>query len=606
MPSEGGLEGKRTLREQRSELASSQDTRLSKWHHFRGAVLLCLMLVCLVALSVRLVDLQILQHDYYSDIADRQQTMKRRIVAQRGTIYDRKGRTLCVSVPVDSVYLVPLEMPREHLFSVSTVLSHILKLDAVALRREMLKRRDKQFMWVKRKVSKQEVETVRNLKLSYVGFRSERVRDYPEGKLAVHVIGSTNIDHKGIEGIERTLDKHLSGEDGFQQLECDGRRRPILTDRAEFKPVVHGRDVRLTIDGEIQRIVENELRLACEKRNPVSATIIVMEVKSGRVLALANFPTFDPAKASEDDAKGRLNRAVSACYEPGSVFKPFVMAAYIEDGLGRLEDQIFCENGLFRIGRRRLRDHHAYGWLPLSEVIERSSNIGMAKIGLALGKARLFSIVTAFGFGNSTGSGLPGEISGIITPFRKWIDYTVTSVPMGQEIATTPMQLITAFNALANDGTLVKPKIIESITDRDGRVRFKLENPEVGRRVVSIEAARTVVNPMMTDVVAGEDGTGRQAAGGIYSKFGKTGTGQKVVNGEYSNYRFVSSFLCGAPVSEPRISVLVLMDDPRRGNSYYGGTVAAPVAGRIVERTLRYLRVPPDMLASGRPGPVSN
>jgi cell division protein FtsI (penicillin-binding protein 3) len=331
----------------------------------------------------------------------------------------------------------------------------------------------------------------------------------------------------------------------------------------------------------------------------VAATIIVMETKTGRILALDNRPTYSPAFPGRvTDPTQRLNRAVCAVYEPGSIFKPFVMSAYIENHLGTPTDRIFCENGFFKYLGRRIHDVHPYGWLTYSEVIEKSSNIGMAKVGLQLGASRIFPTITAFGFGKSTGSGLPGELGGILTPFKSWSYYTVTSVPMGQEIAATPMQLVTAFNTIANGGVWVKPQVIDGISDADGKVVYQFTGPATTRRVISKESARTLIEMMMGVLTRG---TAKSANFGDYVKAGKTGTAQKTDKaGGFSHSRFISSFLCMAPADDPKVSVLVLVDEPRSGGAYYGGTVSAPPAVRIVEKTLKYLGVEPPAGCGGK------
>jgi cell division protein FtsI/penicillin-binding protein 2 len=557
------------------------------------------LLLGFVGLVVRLIFVQIVDHEYYARLAADQQILKQPIKARRGGFFDRMGRPICVSVPARSVFVAPAEIELDDVPKVSQELSRVLNVDETELRNAILGRYDgKEFKWVKRRVSDYEAAAAAALHLKGVKFRAEYRRTFPQGVLVPHVIGWVNVDQEGQEGLERTLDKELTGKDGLETLECDGSRRPLLTERAKFEPVVHGSDVQLTVDVEIQRIVEDELSRAMDEWNPLSVTIIVMEVKTGRVLALGNAPSFSPLRPGNCDPADRLNRAVCACYEPGSIFKPFVMAGFLDAKLGQLDDTIFCENGLFRIRGRRLHDHHPYGWLTVSEVIEKSSNVGMAKIGLQMGAGRLFGTITAFGFGQSTESGLPGELEGIVTPFRKWSVYTVTSVPMGQEIAATPMQIITAFNTIANDGVLVKPQVVETITDADGKVLYKFEGPEAARRVIRSETARLLIDPALRGVIV--RGTGKAANFGTYPKFGKTGTAQKVAtSGGFAHSRFVSSFLCGAPVDDPKVTALVLIDEPRRGQSYYGGTVAAPAAARIVEKTLKYLRAPAMTVARG-------
>ncbi|HUU42522.1 MAG TPA: penicillin-binding protein 2 [Planctomycetota bacterium] len=583
------------------EVRTFPEAALDKWHHLRGAVLLSVLLAGFVALGVRLVHLQVLRHEELAAKAEGQQEVRRQVEARRGAFFDRMGRPLCVSVPGRSVFLVPSSVKDADVSRTATLLADALDPEpgktrevlARELADEIRRRRAMQFMWVKRQVSDAEGARVASLGLGCVHFRREYRRAFPQGITASHLVGWTNVDEEGQEGLERVYDRVLRGSDGFARLECDGLRRTLVSDRTRVKPVTHGANIQLTLDVEVQRFVEEELTRGYDAYRPVSAIAIVMEVRTGRILALANRPDYDPAHPADPDdpdGKRRLNHAVVSRYEPGSIFKPFVMAGYFESGLGRVDDTIFCENGLFRHRARRLRDHHPFGYLTVGEILWKSSNIGMAKIGLALGERRVFDTVTAFGFGSSTGSGLPGENPGKVRAFREWSYYTVTSVPMGHEIEATPMQLITAFNALANGGLLVKPQLVESIADADGNILERFEGPEFSLRVVSEETARRMVDPMMTGVI--EQGTGKGANFGEYRKFGKTGTAQKVVDGEYSHTRFVSSFVCGAPVEDPQVSVLVLFDEPTVGTSFYGGSVAAPIAARIIEHTLKVLGVP--------------
>ncbi len=564
---------------------------VDKWHRFRAVMLLAVLLAGFTGLAIRLFYVQVLDHDLYVRMAREQQSMDRPIKAHRGGFFDCVSRPICISIPVKSVYVIPslVEVDKVHL--VAFALSRVLNVDQAELQNGMLRKYDKQFMWAKRLITEDEAVQVQKLGFRGVQLVTEYRRIFPQGPMA-SFIGWTNVDGEGQEGLEAALDKQLRGEDGFERLPCDGLRRPYLSDNAQFKPVINGVDVRLTIDSEIQRIISEELDDIVKTYDPVSATIIVVETKTGRILALDNRPTYNPCfPARVKDPGDRLNRAVSAVYEPGSIFKPFVMSAFIEGKLGTPDDKIFCENGFFSYRGRKIHDVHSYGWLTYSEVIEKSSNIGMAKVGLQLGADHIYPMITAFGFGKSTGSGLPGELGGIVTPFKSWSYYTVTSVPMGQEIAATPMQLVTAFNAIANGGVWIRPQIVDGVSDADGKVLYQFTGPKDARRVISRETARTLIDPMMTGVIL--RGTAKSANIGDISMFGKTGTAQKTDGKTFSHSRFVSSFLCGAPVDDPKVSVLVLVNEPRKGGAYYGGTVSAPPAARIVQKTLKYQGVTP-------------
>jgi cell division protein FtsI/penicillin-binding protein 2 len=573
--------------------------RTGKWHRFRGAFLLCVLLAGFAAVGARLVWLQLLTRDELVKRAEKQHTMNIPIPARRGAFFDSCGKLLCTSAPVKSVFVDPLAVAWEDVPGLAKGLARDLRLDEAVLYTDIISNYDKSFVWVKRRVTDEEAALIQRRQFPGVVLATEYRRNFPMGALAPHLLGWTNVDGAGVEGLELALNDQLRGINGSERLACDSRRRSMLTNDSIVKPAQHGNNVQLTIDSNIQRIVSRELDKAVQDWNPSSATAIVMEVKTGRILAIDNRPTYDPAEPGAAKPEERLNRAVASCYEPGSVFKPFTMAGCIESGLGRPEDRIFCENGLFRINGRRLRDHSPYGWLTYTEVIAKSSNIGMAKIGLTMGAARIYRTITAFGFGRVTGLGLPGEIPGIVHGLPSWSYYTVTSVPMGQEISATPLQLITAFNAIANDGVLVKPQIVQSITNPDGEVLYRLRGPEVVRRVISSSTARTLINPMMRSVVT--MGTAKAINRiGEYPKFGKTGTAQKAGVGGFSHSLFVASFMCGAPADDPVLSVIVLIDEPHKGSSYYGATVAAPAAGRIIEEALKYLNVPVGTVAQGQ------
>ena len=568
-------------------------TPVGRRHHIRGAVFLCLLLVGFCVVVTRLVYLQVFKHEEYRWRASRQQTKFSIVYARRGTFYDASMRPLVLSEAVQSVFVSPVEV--EDLEGTATALAGMLGLDRAKLAEELEQRADLDFMWVKRRVTQEEAEKTAQAKLTGVHFKTEYRRRYPQGNLASQTLGWTDIDNRGLEGLEGLFDKELRGVDGYQRTECDVGRHAVVTDKAEYVPVRHGTNIVLTINLEIQRIVEEEADAVDEKFGPESLTIIVMDPHRGTILAVCNRPTFDPARPADVPAEARQNRAVIACYEPGSVFKPFVMSRLFDLGKGTPSEKIFCENGLFRVPgiKRTLRDHDAYGWLTLSEVIEKSSNIGMAKVGLALGKDDLYKAVRGFGFGQRTGVEMMGELAGRLTPEARWSGYTVTSVPMGQEITVTPMQLINAFNVFANGGWLLKPSVVEAELDSEGKIVKQLCAPERIKRVISGRTAATMVDIMHKVVL---QGTGKAAQGGEYSKAGKTGTAQKASEtGGYSHTKFVASFLCVAPVEDPRITVLVLVNEPRKGPSYYAASVAAPSAANIAERVLKYMKVPPSV-----------
>jgi len=570
------------------------------WSDFRAHLCLCLLLVGFGLLAVQLYRIQVLDHERFRKLARRQQVTSEVIPARRGTIYDRKFRKLALTREVESCFVSPVEV--EDPAAAARTLGRLLGLDASQLARKIgeQRQRGRQFLWVKRHLSDREAARLQALTLPGVHLRQECQRVYPAKALAAHVLGFTDIDGRGLEGLEGKFDKVLTGTPGRRMLYRDGRRRRRTSGMAGSVAAQDGRDLVLTLDVAIQGIVEQELDRIMRQWEPKAATVIVMDVASGEVLALGNRPTFDPNQPGRAPAEARLDRAVACTFEPGSVFKPFALAAALEAGVLTLDDEIFCHLGYYKPYRARgLRDHKPFGWLTAREVVVKSSNIGMAIIGERLGAQRLHGAASDFGFGAPTGVELPGEVRGTLYPLERWNPTSVSRVPMGHEVSVTALQLLTAFNAFANDGVLVPPRVVRAIVDSDRGMGRRTERPP-GRRVLTAEVARTMLRQVLADVV--REGTGRRAQLTTYEVAGKTGTAQKLVDGRYSHTRFVSSFLCVAPVERPRISVLVTVDEPAAGHSYYGGTVAAPSAARVVEEALLYLQVPPQALLARSPG----
>jgi len=539
-------------------------------------------------LTARLIEIQYFDHEHYLSLARNQQRTKVTIPARRGEIFDCQGRTLAMSVTARSVFAEPHRLPEVK--DTCEKLALALDLDPSALLERLIAARNKKFIWIKRFVSEEEAQAVRALNLTGVGFRKESQRRYPLGVVASHVIGFTGTDGHGLEGIELLFDRELSGTDGYKIVLRDGRARAIQPPVPQEKRPVAGASVVLTIDGAVQHFAEEVLDRIMQKWNPLGATIVVIQAHTGEILAMANRPTYDPNRFGDFSSDARRNRAVTDSFEPGSTFKPVIMAAALEEGVTRPQDRIFCEDGLFVYRARRLRDHHPYGWLTAKEVIAKSSNVGMAKVGLALGGDLMYRYLRNFGFGGKTGLKLPGEVAGQITPPRRYSYYTLMSVPIGQEIAVSALQLTRAFCVFANGGILVKPKIVRGLVDERGAVIKRYDNKS-NRRVISARTAGQIMQ-MLELVVS--DGTGRKAKVAGYRIAGKTGTAQKInPEGGYAHSRFVSSFICIAPAEAPRFVLLVTVNEPRAGGSYYGGTVAAPSAGELAKRILEFHAVRP-------------
>ena len=546
----------------------------------------------LLILVCRLAQIQIAEHQSYRKLGLQQQIIKRSLSARRGNIYDTEGRQLATSVKRASVFADPSAIQEPD--AVVKGLSAALHLKPAVLRRKLAS--GGQFVWVKRQISDADAHLLRRQRHSGVHFRKEYRRTYPEGRTAAHVVGFTDIDGRGLAGIELELDGLLRGRPGREQVACDAARRIIRT--ADDEPLQipeDGCDVYLTIDSYIQNIVRQELcgeGGAVQKHEPEAAWALVLDSRTAAILAMVVWPDFDPDSPAASDVANQRNRCVADVYEFGSVMKPFTVAAAVEEAVVSPETQFQCHSGAWRIGRRTVHDVHPYGLLSVSDIITKSSNIGAAQVGLSLGVQRLHHYLRGFGFGRPTGIALPGESSSIIRPVARWNRHSLVSISFGHEYAVSPLSVACAFNVFANGGRLLRPQIVRKVTESgSGRLLHESAGPEVVRQVVSGQTARQVLD-MLSRVV--EEGTGRRAKLQEYSVAGKTGTAQLIrPDGRgYSTDRYLASFVGIAPAEEPRVVVLVSLKAPRR-NGYYGGVAAAPTCREIIRRTLRYLKVPP-------------
>lgn len=539
-------------------------------------------------LAMRLIQLQWWHQERFADRADRQREYAEEVTARPGDIVDRQGRLLATTLTTRSLYVVPSRVGKP--WTMAHALATALDLKADALFEKIGERDDRHFVWVKRRLSLEEVERVKNLDLpkGAWGFRDEYRREYPQGVVAAHVLGLRDIDGVGCGGIEEGLDKVLSGEKGRRKLARDSRGRVIEILDDVDEPPKPGQSVQLSLDLVVQLFAERELDAVMAEWKPESCSAIALDPKTGDVLAMATRPTFDPNHPEAARADAWKNRAIADIYEPGSTFKPFVVSYGLQEQVLHKNDVFNCENGQYRMGRRLLHDHHRYGMLSLTDVLVKSSNIGMAKIGERLTNDRLFAAATLFGFGRKTGIELPGELPGILRPLAQWTSYSTGSIPMGHELATTPLQLVAAHAALANRGVFVRPRIVlPSTTDSTAAIR------QLNEATVSADVARWVVEVPMQEVIT--RGTGKRARIPGYNVFGKTGTAQCISpNGGYVHGKYISSFVCGAPVEDPRLLVLVVVNQSSVGGETFGGRVAAPAAANILKQSLVYLRISPD------------
>jgi cell division protein FtsI (penicillin-binding protein 3) len=555
------------------------------WYKVRILVITCLLILSFGLIVGRMFQLQVLKQEKLYKMAAQQQSAQIPLVPKRGTIYDHKGNELAVSLEVDSVYADPQKIVDPE--KTSQGLAALLKVDSAELKGRL--NNGNSFEWIQRKITSTEVEAIKGLHLNGIAFLKENKRFYPNGPLAAHVIGFVGLDSKGLDGIENRYDSILNGDKQVWSTAKDARGREIM-DQVPSQENAHFRNISLTLDKPIQHLVETELGRTVQKWGAKGGFAIVMEPSTGKVLSMAVFPTFNPNQYLQSRATVWRNRAVADVFEPGSMFKAILAAAALEEKIVRPTDSFFCENGSYTVYDRTIHDHHKHGWLTFQQIIKVSSNIGASKVGEKIGKDYFYRYIKTFGFGEKTQIGLPGEGRGILHHPRYWTPVSLDTISFGQGISVTGIQLITALSAIANGGTLMKPLLVEKIMDEKGAVLQTFE-PEVVRRVISGETAQKVM--AMLKVTTDRGGTGEEAVPAGYSVAGKTGTAQKadtLVRG-YSEGRYTSGFMGFAPAEDPKIAVLVVIDEPQ-GN-IYGGVVAAPAFRAIVEQALPYLNVLP-------------
>jgi len=552
-------------------------------------------MVSFLALGGRCFYLQYYRSRHYSEASLIQQRSYRNLLPQRGVILDCRGRVLAASNKVQTIFAEPRVIKDAK--ETSSALAPIVDVGAHIICQQILESNNPGFVRIKMDANSGQCSAAS--RIYGIGVQSDWQRHYPMGRLAANVVGFTSHDNRGLEGIELKYDKDLSGSPARNIFFADVYRRPIRA-KQQDGILTNGKGIILTIDATIQQFARDELIKQYEDYQAESAVAIVAEPKTGAILAMVSLPDFDPADIRSTDPNNFRSRAITDWYEPGSIIKPVVAAVALEAGVVNKTEKIFCENGNYygrgfgRIGEYR----RGFGDLTLREILINSSNIGMAKIGQRLGKERLHDGLKLFGFGGKTGIELPGEIEGLLRPANAWTGYSVTRIPYGQEICVTSMQLIRAFCILANGGRLVRPFLIRAVVDNEGNItELKRPPPPVGY-IIKNETAKWIVNDAMTGVINEVGGTGKRAQLENWQVFGKSGTANIARSDArgYSDEDYVASFVAGAPVKDPAIVVLVSIRKPNRslGKGYSGGVVAAPVAAKIIERTLTYLDVPPD------------
>jgi len=542
------------------------------------------------AILARLIDLQVIRHGELSSRAQRQQQRTLDVTPKRGVLYDRNRHELAVSVSVDSVFAIPNEVTDPE--RTARRLSPVLSVDPTTLEDRL--RSSRSFVWLKRKLTAAEADRVRALGLPGVYSQPEHKRFYPKRELAAHVLGFVGLDEDGLAGLELGLDSVIRGRSRRLVISADGRRRWF--DRAGEAPA-EGASVVLTLDENIQYIAERELAAAIQKTRASSGTIIVQDPHSGEILALANYPTFNPNNPGAVPQQNHVNRALSFVYEPGSTFKVVTVASALEEGAARPDEIIDCQQGAIYIAGHRIRDHKPFGLLSLRQVIYESSDVGAIKVGLRLGDDKMYQHIRRWRFGQPTGIDLPAESSGLLRPASNWSRISIGAISMGQEVAITSLQLTAAISAVANGGVWVQPHVVREVFRGN---QAEPVPPKQQERIIESRVAEEL-RRMLAGVV--REGTGRAAQPQGYSAAGKTGTAQKIdASGTYSRSDFVASFTGFAPLDAPVITVTVVLDSPR--GLYHGGEAAAPVFRSVVERVLAYRNIPRDLPVKAPAAPL--
>jgi len=552
----------------------------------RSTIVVVLFAGIACSLVARAVYLQVLDKDFLNRQADTRHLRTESIIAHRGTITDRNGEPLAISTPVDSIWA----HPRTIAPAIDRVpeLARVLGVDAESLARRITRSMDKEFMYVKRGLAPETTRHVLALEIPGVNVQREYRRYYPAAEVTGHMLGFTDIDDRGQEGLELAFDYWLAGEPGAKRVLKDRLGRSI-ENVASIRPPHHGKDLRTSIDLRIQYLAYRALKAAVRQHDAESGSIVVLDVKSGEVLAMVNQPSYNPNDRSQLYPERYRNRAITDIFEPGSSIKPLVVASALESGQFRPSSVIDTAPGFINVGAKRIEDTRNLGRVSLTTILARSSNVGVTKLAMELEAEQLWQTMTRFGLGELTASGFPGESTGSLSHFSYWRPISQATLAYGYGVSVTALQLARAYAALAGDGSV--PEI--SLLKRDA--------PPEAERVIRPETARAV-RRMLEEVVR-PGGTGTKASVAGYRIAGKTGTAWKSGPGGYSEDKYISIFAGLAPASEPRLAAVVMIDEPG-GELYYGSDVAAPVFADVMTEALRLLAVPPDALPARDPGSV--
>ena len=567
-------------------MAASNSSNGARYRLYALSGMLCLWLL---TICLRLIYLQIFCYGDFERRAQHQQQRSFDLSAKRGVIYDRAGRELAMSIQVDSAFVVPSEAP--DLANTISLIARITKDDPRVVLADC--RAHKTFCWVARKADAEVIERIRALNLQGIHFQKEPKRFYPKRELAAQILGYVGTDDQGLSGLERQFNQQLQGKPGKLMISVDARKRWFASVEKEPES---GNSVVLTVDQNIQYIAERELERGMQETHAIAGTVIVENPHTGEVLALTNRPTFNPNIRKEIRNEALKDRAVSDVYEPGSTFKMVTISAGLEEKITRPDEMFDCQMGSIVINGMRIRDSKPHGVLSVADILAESSDVGAIKVALRLGEDRFYKYIRAFGFGQRTGIELPSETAGLTKPVERWSKVSIGAISMGQEIGISPLQLVSLISTIANDGVHVPPRIVAGTMSPQNEPQNTPQTiafqPAEGTRVISALTAAEM-RQMLQGVVL--HGTGRKAILEGYSSAGKTGTAQKVdpATGTYSRTKYVASFAGFAPINDPQIAVVVILDSAV--GLHQGGQVSAPVFQRIMQQTLEYLHVPHDV-----------